>query len=175
MTQEEFVEDCWHNSYTGAPSDGSAWVTNCTDSRRGLRGGSWGSDPGNLRSATRAGNNTTFRVSNGGFRLTRTLPSPIGLALGIDGSGSISAADYVLQRDAYVNALTSLLPADGSVAVGVWQFSSNVTKEFSFTLIDTEAKKTALLTAIGGMTQPGGSTAIGETVLKTTLESFIAR
>jgi formylglycine-generating enzyme required for sulfatase activity len=25
----ELVEDCWHNSYEGAPADGSAWVTDC--------------------------------------------------------------------------------------------------------------------------------------------------
>ena len=36
----EWVEDCWHESYEGAPSDGSAWTSgDC--SRRVLRGGSW--------------------------------------------------------------------------------------------------------------------------------------
>ncbi len=39
----EWVEDCWHDSYAGAPRDGSAWLGNnggdC--SRRVLRGGSW--------------------------------------------------------------------------------------------------------------------------------------
>ncbi len=36
----EWVRDCWNESYSGAPSDGSAWQTgNC--SRRVLRGGSW--------------------------------------------------------------------------------------------------------------------------------------
>lgn len=25
----EWVEDCWHNSYEGAPIDGSAWTTGC--------------------------------------------------------------------------------------------------------------------------------------------------
>jgi len=36
----EWTEDCWHESYAGAPTDGSAWVSgNC--SRRVFRGGSW--------------------------------------------------------------------------------------------------------------------------------------
>ena len=36
----EWVEDCWNDSYTGAPADGSAWESgDC--SRRVLRGGSW--------------------------------------------------------------------------------------------------------------------------------------
>ncbi len=39
----EWVEDCWHNSYMGAPADGSAWLDEdggrCDV--RVLRGGSW--------------------------------------------------------------------------------------------------------------------------------------
>ena len=68
----EWVEDCWNEGYAGAPSDGSAWESgDC--SRRVLRGGSWGSGPGNLRSALR------FRLASGnrsdsfGFRVARTL------------------------------------------------------------------------------------------------------
>ena len=49
----EWVEDCWNGSYAGAPSDGSAWESgNC--GRQILRGGSWGGDPGYLRSANRS-------------------------------------------------------------------------------------------------------------------------
>ena len=39
----EWVEDCWHDNYNGAPADGSAWKEagggNC--GRRVIRGGSW--------------------------------------------------------------------------------------------------------------------------------------
>ena len=44
----EWAEDCWRESYEGAPSDGSAWLEkdggDC--SRRVLRGCSWGGGPG---------------------------------------------------------------------------------------------------------------------------------
>ena len=36
----EWVEDCWHDDYEGAPSDGSAWTAQGDCSRRVLRGGS---------------------------------------------------------------------------------------------------------------------------------------
>ena len=36
----EWVEDCWHYSYSGAPTDGSAWTTGGDCPLRVLRGGS---------------------------------------------------------------------------------------------------------------------------------------
>ncbi len=48
----EWVEDCYHDSYNGAPKDGLArTVGNC--GRRVLRGGSWGNVPRSVRSAYR--------------------------------------------------------------------------------------------------------------------------
>ena len=48
----EWVQDCWHGSYDGAPDDGSAWEEgDCGD--RLFRGGSWGNTPGGVRSAVR--------------------------------------------------------------------------------------------------------------------------
>jgi formylglycine-generating enzyme required for sulfatase activity len=68
----EWVEDCWNDSYQGAPADGSAWTTgDC--SRRVLRGGSWFIDPEFLRAALRTWNNPDFRYSDRGFRVARTL------------------------------------------------------------------------------------------------------
>jgi formylglycine-generating enzyme required for sulfatase activity len=50
----EWCLDQWHDSYKGAPSDGSAWLSNAgEDAGRLLRGGSWYSLPGRCRSACR--------------------------------------------------------------------------------------------------------------------------
>jgi formylglycine-generating enzyme required for sulfatase activity len=37
----EWCEDAWHDSYEGAPSDGSAWVEGGSHRMRVLRGGAW--------------------------------------------------------------------------------------------------------------------------------------
>jgi formylglycine-generating enzyme required for sulfatase activity len=71
----EWVGDCYHDSYNGAPIDGSAWISgDC--SRRVLRGGYWGSIPWNLRSAIRDCVATDNRVNYIGFRVARTLLTP---------------------------------------------------------------------------------------------------
>jgi formylglycine-generating enzyme required for sulfatase activity len=68
----QWTEDCYHDNYAGAPSDGSAWTTgDC--SRRVLRGGSWSVDPGELRAAFRLRGTAAFRSRNDGFRVGRTL------------------------------------------------------------------------------------------------------
>jgi formylglycine-generating enzyme required for sulfatase activity len=68
----DWVEDCYHDSYGGAPSDGSAWTSgDC--SQRVVRGGSWGNFPPYLRSADRYRYTTDFRLNNLGFRVGRTL------------------------------------------------------------------------------------------------------
>jgi formylglycine-generating enzyme required for sulfatase activity len=70
----EWVEDCWNDSYQGAPCDGSAW-TGGDGSRRMVRGGSWFSPPGELRSASRANWGAGERLvglGGLGFRVART-------------------------------------------------------------------------------------------------------
>jgi formylglycine-generating enzyme required for sulfatase activity len=70
----EWVEDCSHDNYQGAPTDGSAWTTSCSESgHRVLRGGSWVAAPWNLRSAFRASYFTHFRYDYLGFRVARML------------------------------------------------------------------------------------------------------
>ena len=72
----EWVEACWHDNYSGAPTDGSAWTTSCTDNHRVLRGGSWNGIPTFLRSANRVRYSPDIRDSVTGFRLARTLVTP---------------------------------------------------------------------------------------------------
>ena len=70
----EWVEDCWHGSYEGAPSDGSAWTSGGSCARRVLRGGSWNFiGEWYVRSAYRNRSYTVNRYINAGFRLARTL------------------------------------------------------------------------------------------------------
>jgi len=70
----EWTEDCWNKTYSGAPSDGSAWTTGECSVGRVLRGGSWLSTPQGARSAHRNRSGTTGRSSDYVFRLARMLP-----------------------------------------------------------------------------------------------------
>ena len=69
----EWVEDCWHKNYLGAPIDGSAWMSGGGCGVRVLRGGSWYIGPWNLRSADRGGGTAGDRNYFSGFRIARTL------------------------------------------------------------------------------------------------------
>ena len=69
----EWVEDCWNESYAGAPSDGRAWTTGGDCALRVLRGGSWNYRPEYLRSAIRFQYETGNRSDVVGFRVARTL------------------------------------------------------------------------------------------------------
>ncbi len=71
----EWVEDCWHKSYHGSPKDGTAWANEDYCHERVLRGGGWYYGPRDLRSATRYLKHNTFRDTNYGFRVSRTLAS----------------------------------------------------------------------------------------------------
>jgi formylglycine-generating enzyme required for sulfatase activity len=70
----EWVEDCYHDSYERAPGNGLAWVDKrCESGLRVIRGGSWNSTPGYLRSAHRGGNAPGTRNGYLGFRLAQDL------------------------------------------------------------------------------------------------------
>jgi len=68
----ELCEDDWHGSYTGAPTDGSAWVDSPRGSDRLLRGGSWSAFDYGCRSALRYDLNPDLTYLSGGFRVVRT-------------------------------------------------------------------------------------------------------
>ena len=69
----EWVEDCWHEDYRGAPMDGSAWTAGGVCSSHVLRGGGWFTLPWDLRSAGRTSFTTAVRYDYLGFRVARTL------------------------------------------------------------------------------------------------------
>ena len=71
----ELVEDRWHGTYHGAPSDGSAWESGKCG-KRVMRGGSWRNDAPDLRSARRESRSTSSRGDAVGFRVARTLTDP---------------------------------------------------------------------------------------------------
>jgi formylglycine-generating enzyme required for sulfatase activity len=72
----EWVEDCVHDDYTGAPKDGSAWLEandgNCD--RRVVRGGSWSyASPWDLRASRRGRGNRDLSNTDAGFRLAQDI------------------------------------------------------------------------------------------------------
>jgi len=69
----EWCEDDWHDSYDGAPNDGSAWTDiSGSASNRVYRGGGWYGNAANCRSAFRYRYSPGYRGHNLGFRLSRT-------------------------------------------------------------------------------------------------------
>ena len=72
----EWVSDCWHKSYEGAPTDGSSWDTpaeRSTCSSKVRRGGSWYNSARDLRSAQRRRFSTRLKSYEVGFRVARDL------------------------------------------------------------------------------------------------------
>lgn len=72
----EWVEDVYHDSYQGAPADGSAWTEGegkVPSRDRVSRGGSWYYDSSDLRSAARNRLNPVDRDDDLGFRVARSL------------------------------------------------------------------------------------------------------
>ena len=68
---EEWVQDCWHKNYDGAPAAAAkAWDTpGC--SVRVLRGGSWENKAVDIRTASRDSYDASVRYPTHGFRLVR--------------------------------------------------------------------------------------------------------
>ena len=69
----EWVEDCWHSGYVGAPSNGNAWTSGGDCGRRVVRGGSFYHLPENLHSSFRSRRTSSIRHFSLGFRVARTL------------------------------------------------------------------------------------------------------
>ncbi len=71
----EWCEDDYHDSYEGAPKDGSAWFSSDINTTKVIRGGSWFNLAYNCRSAYRDGSNPDFRNNNNvGLRVVCAAP-----------------------------------------------------------------------------------------------------
>jgi formylglycine-generating enzyme required for sulfatase activity len=68
----EWVEDCWNDSYQGAPQDGAAWLAGACATRV-QRGGAWGYPPDYLRTAVRGRQGRGYRYVNAGMRVVREM------------------------------------------------------------------------------------------------------
>jgi formylglycine-generating enzyme required for sulfatase activity len=68
---DQWVEDCWHKNYQGAPSDGSPWLDGgggeCNS--RVIRSGSWRNDARSARPASRDRYDAVVRYPTHGFRI----------------------------------------------------------------------------------------------------------
>src|SRR5215471_14242135 len=63
---DQWVTDCWHKNYQGAPVDGSPWLdVDC--SSHVIRSGSWKNDPSYVRPASRDHYDTNVRYPTHGF------------------------------------------------------------------------------------------------------------
>jgi formylglycine-generating enzyme required for sulfatase activity len=71
----EWCQDWYHGTYTGAPADGSAWVSPGGQKERVLRGGSWYNNAADLRYASRISSTAGNRDFNNGLRVM-AMPSP---------------------------------------------------------------------------------------------------
>lgn len=73
----EWTQDCWHHSYSGAPTDGSAWETETEGfgycGVAVIRGGGWIASPRAIRSSVRAWLDINDRTIDVGFRVARAL------------------------------------------------------------------------------------------------------
>jgi formylglycine-generating enzyme required for sulfatase activity/class 3 adenylate cyclase len=64
----QWMTDCWHENYEGAPVDGSAWVdSDCLS--RVIRSGSWKNDPSYVRPSNRDHYDATVRYPTHGLRV----------------------------------------------------------------------------------------------------------
>ncbi len=117
----EWVEDCWNESYVGAPSDGSAWRQgDC--SRRVSRGGSWEDYDWFLRSASRVGPGAGRRDNDYGFRVARSV------ARTLTPDGPCTPTSDVLQFHGGYSVRMCYITGEGETGqaqAGVWASSQS--------------------------------------------------
>ena len=97
----ELTEDCWNENYSGAPSNGSAWLSgDC--SQRVSRGGHSGAHPHILRSANRS----WYGGMHDGFRVARTITGMSVWANDLEVLSDLAESWRLDWRDLMMNAVT---------------------------------------------------------------------
>lgn len=90
------------------------------------------------------------------------------LAFVMDGSGSIDAADFALQKEGLVAAIGNpqLVPRDGSIGLTIVQYGGGATSvEVPYRVINTEADANTVANQIASFPQIGGGTNPGDGIL----------
>lgn len=73
----EWCQDSYHDSYSGAPIDGSPWLSGGGEQNfRIVRGGAWDNKATNVRSAMRTWTAADRRYYNHGFRVVAVPRTP---------------------------------------------------------------------------------------------------
>ena len=122
----QWVEDCMHATYAGAPVDGRAWYgDDCGE--RIVRGGSWASEGWLVRSAMRFGVGATYRSRYVGFRVAtsdvRAAASVAqSVAQPVAATGSISGT---VSLDTGNAGGLAAVPAGATIAIYVGYISGN--------------------------------------------------
>jgi len=117
---QEWMQDSWHVTYDGAPTDGSAWESNDAPLKV-RRGGAWRQEAGELRSANRLDDDPYGRFPGLGFRLVRNIITPLKNA-----SATVAPTDrqdvlsvrFNLQNYTAQHLWQPILPTPLSIVVG---------------------------------------------------------
>ncbi len=91
--------------------------------------------------------------------------SSVDFAIAINGSGSISSADFAIQKEGIKAALNNSLifPRNGSIGFTLVQYGSSITRlHVPYTVINTQADVDAINATIDGVTQIFGGTNPGD-------------
>jgi hypothetical protein len=135
-----WTEDCIHNNYNGAPTDGSAWIAGGDCYNPVVRGANWLAPTYFLYSAVRNSFPFNFRGNIVGFRVARTLattPSPVNVESNTPGQSATQTSAPTLKiagnyNDAGTNpdgtsyAGTVVITSEGGNAYSVsWQVGNS--------------------------------------------------
>ena len=103
----EWVEDCWHDNYNGAPGDGVPWAGK-EPCRHIVRGGGWDRIPQVLDAAYRASFSASYRYTMIGLRVAKSEPG-----------GKVSVKPRPAPLNAVAQAPAAVSPAPASMAPSV--------------------------------------------------------